>query len=258
MAAKFTPDPIHKPTPYVPAAGDVQKIVHYKDLLKCNHGGKVNLDPTVERNVEISSDLRVVTDVDLKEKVTISGCSIHCTKIVSIEVGLSKDYELTGGTIPVLRNLSATTDKGCTVTWKGFEFDAAAAAKYADDHADGTNNYHGWCARYVQNALREGLHADMDGANAKDLGPVLENNGFSPAGSGTVNGDNSFPNPQTGDVAVFDAVPGHDNGHTAIWDGSQWVSDTKQPHFSANQKAYKGGRFTVYRSAGVQAHAKPQ
>ena len=218
----------------------------------------MNLDPTVERNVEIASSFRVVTDVDLKEKVTISGCSLHCTKIVSIEVGLSKLYELTGGAIPVLRNLQATTDKGCTVTWKGFEFDAAAAAQYVAANADGTNNYHGWCARYVQNALRDGLDSDMPGANANQLGPVLENHGFSPVASGTVTGDSSFPNPQTGDVAVFDAVPGHPAGHTAMWDGSQWVSDTKQPHFSANQVAYKGGHFTIYRSAGLQAHAMPQ
>jgi hypothetical protein len=257
-AAKFEPKPVHHPTPYVPAAGDVQKVVHIKDLLKCNHGGTVNLDPTVERHTEIKDDFRVVTDQDLLQKVTIAGCSKGCSKITSITIGLSKDVELTAGAIPVLRNLEAVTDKACTVTWKGFEFDADAAATYVDNNAEGTNTYHGWCARYVQNALREGLHMDMDGANAKDLGPVLESHGFQSVQTGTVSGDNSFPDPQKGDVAVFAGVPGHDNGHTAMWDGTRWVSDTKQLHFSANQVAYKGGSFTVYRSAGRQAHALPK
>lgn len=253
---KFTPKPVHKPKAYVPAAGEVQKVVHIKDIVKCDHGGKVNLDPTEERNTEIQSDLRIVTDQDLLKKVTISGCSQSCTKITSITKGLSTNLELKGGTIPVLRNLEAVSDKGCIVTWKNFEFDIDAAVKYADDNAE--SGYKGYCARYVQNALREGLHQDMDGANAKDLGPVLKNNGFTEISSGTVAGDKSVANPQKGDVVVFDAVDGHEYGHVAIWDGKQWVSDTKQAHFSANQADYLGGRYKVYRSAGYQAHALPQ
>jgi hypothetical protein len=258
--AKFTPKPFHDPTPPVPAAGEVLKIVHYKDLLKCNHGGTVNLDPTEERKVEIMEDLRVVTDKDLLEKVTISGCSKGCTKITAITLGLSKLYELTGGAIPVLKNLQATTDKACTVTWKGFEFDVDQAATYVTDNAE--SGYKGWCARYVQNALRDAGLYGMPGANAKDMGPVLEDYGFEDLGSGTVTGDNSVASPQKGDVVVFDAVPGHSNGHVAIWNGSSWVSDTVQPHFSANQRDYRGGTYHVYRSKyyqkGHQAYAHPE
>ena len=250
----FKPKPAVFPKPVVPAAGDVQKVVHIKDLLKCNHGGTVDLDPTVERNTEIKDTFRVVTDQDLLQKVTISGCSLGCTKITSIEVGLSKDVELTGGTIPVLRNLQATTNKGCTVTWKGFELDIDKAVNYADANAEDT--FHGYCARYVQNALREGGLTDMQGANAKDFGPELEKNGFSEVSSGT--GNTAPGGLQKGDVAVFDAVPGHEYGHTTMWDGKQWVSDTKQPHFSSNQRDYVKGHFKIYRSAGRQAHALPK
>jgi hypothetical protein len=97
--------------------------------------------------------------------------------------------------------------------------------------------------------------------SAKDLGPSLQGLGFKGVFSGTVNpadSDRSFTTPQKGDVAVFQGVSGHDDGHVAIYDGSQWVSDTKQPRFSANQKAYAGGRFTIYRYPGNQAHAKPK
>ncbi len=263
MSKGFVPDPIlTKPTPFTPSPDGVLKIIQILDLVKCNHGGKVNLVPTEERDTEIKDDLRVVTDVDLLTKVTISGCSLGCTKVASITTGLADNVELRGGAIPVLRNLVAVSDKGCAVTWIGYELDVAAAASYADSHAHGVNAFEGWCGRYVQNALREGFHTPIDPVGqAKDLGPSLESHGFQEVTSGTVNpadSSKSFTTPQKGDVAVFAAVPKHDAGHVAIWDGKQWVSDTKQPKFSANQKDYAGGRFTIYRTPGNQAHAKPK
>jgi hypothetical protein len=251
-----------EPTAYVVVPGAVQKIVHIRDLVKCNNGGTVNLVPTEERNTEIKDDLRVVTDVDLLTKVTISGCSRGCTKVASITTGLADNVELKAGAIPVVRTLVAVSDKGCTVTWIGYELDVDAAVNYADSHAFGFNQFQGWCGRYVQNALREGFHTPIDAVGqARNLGPSLQGLGFQSVSSGTVNATNSsasFPNPQKGDVAVFDQVAGHDAGHVAIWDGNHWVSDTVQPKFSANQRDYAGGHYTIYRYPGNQAHAKPK
>lgn len=249
--------PVQATTKFV-LPGPVEKVVHYKDLLKCNHGGKVNLDPTVERNTEIKEDLRIVTDIDLLDMVTITGCSIHCTKIVDIPVGRSRDVELTGGAIPVLKNLAATTDKGCVVKWVGYEIDVDAAAAYLDKNAK--PKFTGWCARYVQNAIRNSGIKSLPGSNAKDFGSDLQKYGFQDAGGGTVTGDSNsdFPNPQKGDVVVFDAVTGHKNGHTAMWDGKQWVSDAKQTTMASVPAHYKGGKFRVYRPAGNQAHAGPK
>ncbi len=96
----------------------VYKVLHYLDVLKCNHGGFVELFKTVaERNTEIETDLRVVTDQDLLKRASIDGCPSNCKKIVAIPVGLAKDFVIKGGAIPVLGNLQATTDKDGTVTW---------------------------------------------------------------------------------------------------------------------------------------------
>src|SRR5262249_12112417 len=159
--------------------------------------------------------LRIVTDKDLLEKVTLSGCSKGCTKITAIPVGKARLWELRGGAIPILQNLQATTNKGCTVTWLGL--DIQKAVDYATDNAE--DGYKGWCARYVENALRDGGLHGMPGANAKDMGPVLEDYNFDEVGSGTVSGDDSVSDPQNGDVVVFDAVTNHPNGHIALWNG---------------------------------------
>lgn len=96
----------------------VHKVIHYLDVLKCNHGGFVELFNTVkEHNVEIESTLRVVTDQDLLKRASIDGCPSNCKRIIAIPVGLAKDFVIKGGEIPVLGNLQATTDKEGTVTW---------------------------------------------------------------------------------------------------------------------------------------------
>jgi GH24 family phage-related lysozyme (muramidase) len=103
------------------------KVLHYLDILTCNHGGMVELYTTVkERNTEIQSSLRIVTDDDLLHHISIGHCSLQCSKIVSIEQGLALDYVLKDDAIPILGNLSATTNKGCTVKW-----DSSLAAQLA-------------------------------------------------------------------------------------------------------------------------------
>lgn len=231
----------------------VEKVIHYKERLKCNHGGKVSLKPTLERRTEIKTNLRVVTDKDLLERVTITGCSIGCTKITSIPKGLSKDVELKGGAIPVLVNIEAVSNKGCLVTYDGDGYSIADAVATLNRNAHATSQH--YCARYVQDAIRGG-GIDIPGANANDFGPVLANNGFESVPSAGYT-------PQTGDVVQFDAVPGHQYGHTAMWNGTQWVSDFRQNGLFVAE-AYKKGTYTYYRpksdagkTSGNQAHAEP-
>ncbi len=233
----------------------VLKVVHYKDLVKCNHGGTVNLVPTEERDTEIKEDLRVVTDKDLLEKVTISGCSLGCTKITSITTGLAKDVELKAGSIPVLRNLEAVSDKACIVKWVGFELNIADAVAALNRNSNARSL--GYCARYVQNAIRAGGIA-IPGSDANVFGPVLADNGFE---SVATNASTGFT-PQTGDVVQFDSVAGHPYGHTAMWNGTQWVSDFRQNSIFVAQ-GYRTGTYTVYRAkgagtSGYQAHAEPK
>ncbi len=58
--------------------------------------------------------------------------------------------------------------------------------------------------------------------SAKDYGPYLRNNGFSPVPAGGYR-------PRRGDVVVIQNYPGgNPNGHIAMYDGHQWVSDFTQ------------------------------
>jgi hypothetical protein len=241
-------------------AGEVYKVVHYKDTLKCNHGGKVVLDPTEERNTEIKDDLRVVTDKDLLQKVTISGCSIKCTKIVSIPVGLARNVELKGEAVPVLSNIQAVTDKGCIVKFvEGGGFDVAKAVAALDKNAQPHSISR--CAAYVKTALKAGGLPYIEAANADIFGTKIGNYGFSPVAT---NGTAGYT-PQAGDVVVFPAVGTHTDGHTAMYDGSQWVSDFKQHNMNV-WRDQSNPRYTIFRSnsassgggSGNQAHAGPR
>lgn len=97
----------------------------------------------------------------------------------------------------------------------------------------------GQCARYCRMALEAG-GADTTGhpVAAKDYGPVLERNGFTPVS------ENDYT-PKSGDVVVFSESEAHKYGHIAIYDGSAWCSDFKQRSMSP----YRGEAppHTVYR-----------
>lgn len=96
----------------------IHKYLHHYDILKCNHGGIVELITTVkDRGTYIEENLRPVCDQDLLRYAYIQGCGTGCRRITAITAGLAKDTELKGGVIPLLGNLQATTDKGGTVTW---------------------------------------------------------------------------------------------------------------------------------------------
>ena len=62
--------------------------------------------------------------------------------------------------------------------------------------------------------------------DAKDYGPFLEDHGFE-----IITLDNTYI-AQKGEVAVFAGNAAHESGHMEIFDGKDWVSDTKQTHFS--------------------------
>jgi len=250
-----------------PKAGPIHKVLHYKDELKCNHGGEVNLDPTEERDTEIEETLRVVTDVDLLQKVTISGCSLKCTKIVAIPVGLAKDVELRSGAIPVLANLKATTDKGCVVKFAGAAggagWDAAKAVAELNKNArDGSIHR---CAAYVKTAIQAGGGGIpyINAASAYMLDGKLQDYSFEEVAS---NGTAGYT-PQAGDVAVFPAVGKHVDGHTAMWNGKQWVSDFRQgdiqvwrdqPNASYKVFRHKEPKKKEGGAKGNQAHAGPK
>jgi GH24 family phage-related lysozyme (muramidase) len=97
---------------------DLYKVLHHLDVVVCSNGGFAELFTTVvERRTEVESTLRVLTDDDLYHHVKIYRCSLACSTIVSIEAGLARQLEVKGGAIPILGNLSATSNKGCKVTW---------------------------------------------------------------------------------------------------------------------------------------------
>ncbi len=114
-----------------------------------------------------------------------------------------------------------------------------------DQNAHGTNTYNGYCA----SACRKGLQAggvkvpSTNGhyPNANKYGPVLLKNGAS------VVPQNGYA-PQGGDIVVFEGggPHNHPNGHIAIYDGKQWVSDTRQTQMAPNRSGYPGG-YTIYR-----------
>lgn len=79
------------------------------------------------------------------------------------------------------------------------------------------------CATHVREALAAG-GVDTRGhpQDAKDYGPTLEKNNFKPV-------DNKDYVPQKGDVVVIQPYEGgNPSGHIAIFNGKEWVSDTKQ------------------------------
>jgi len=89
-----------------------------------------------------------------------------------------------------------------------------------------------------------GMNTNGRPGDAKNYGPFLLQHGYH-----TVPGASYFGSEQVGDIAVFQPAPGHSqSGHIEMWDGTGWVSDFKQQHFSP----YRGSGpsnldFKIYR-----------
>lgn len=96
------------------------------------------------------------------------------------------------------------------------------------------------CARYVANAIDAG-GLTVDRKDAFMLGESLIKIGF-------IALDASPAEAMPGDVVVFDRIPlSHPFGHTAMYDGTQWVSDFVQPHFYVSDAYRRYNKYKFYR-----------
>ena len=116
------------------------------------------------------------------------------------------------------------------------------------------------CARYVDAALNDYVDAggtlpsgpcpdcgDGHPIDAADFGPwLISHEGCVPVGSVPA-GSSYWPVSQAGDIAVFGSTTAHSHGHIAAWDGTQWVSDFKQPNFNPYHNRKSSGAATIYR-----------
>jgi len=117
--------------------------------------------------------------------------------------------------------------------------DKDKVANYMDEHANGTGNYTGQCARACREGLEAGgLNTTGHPRDAKDYGPFLTEHGAT-----AVSRDGYKP--EKGDVAVFQGGGRNRSGHIEIYDGKHWVSDTKQPRFEP-RRDYPGS-YEIYR-----------
>lgn len=115
---------------------------------------------------------------------------------------------------------------------------AAAAADLATKRAAAT--FTNQCATYVKNAL-----AAVD----SKVAPYIKGNGNVTAqnllkyGSGwqQVQYTKDYT-PRKGDVVSWGAVAGHKYGHTAIYNGNEWVSDTRQGKYGVDSKTGASSR----------------
>jgi hypothetical protein len=115
----------------------------------------------------------------------------------------------------------------------------------------------GMCASYVRQAIEAGGMTLDRHISAKDYGASLLAAGFVPVHLAlmlkspafldfSLSADTPF---KSGDIAVFEGtslIPGGDNGHMQMFDGTHWISDFVQPHFSPGS-AFDGVNVKVYR-----------
>ncbi|MFB6350004.1 CHAP domain-containing protein [Moraxella sp. ZJ142] len=98
------------------------------------------------------------------------------------------------------------------------------AAKSATSAAKGSST--GWCALFVRKALQVAGYKITPQASA-----YMYNNGAL-ASAGFTKVSKTNYQPQVGDVAVFNRSNKNPHGHIQIYNGTQWVSDFRQPKFS--------------------------
>lgn len=125
--------------------------------------------------------------------------------------------------------------------------DKSKVVDYMDKNTYDTDTYHHQCAKVCHAGLAAGgLGWDKDRPTAaKDNGPWLQTHGAQIVGRSNNTDLPSGYTQQKGDVAVFSGGPTHPIGHMEIYDGKQWVSDTKQTTFSP-ARTY-GGSVIIYR-----------
>ncbi|EOZ4985383.1 hypothetical protein I4905_14280 [Proteus mirabilis] len=128
----------------------------------------------------------------------------------------------------------------------------------------------GECAKYVKLALIHGGASIENSAirSAKDYGPWLIENGFTPVSGAQVQKEGinySILGQQKGDVVIIERLKTPKNarsihGHMAMFDGKYWVSDyIQQRGFYPNQEYRdEGTPFVLYRYAGNQPAKKEE
>lgn len=119
--------------------------------------------------------------------------------------------------------------------------DVDAAVSHLDASALPASNKE--CARYTRRAIEAGGVTLQRTRYAKDYGPSLERAGFRAVADPV-----SYwrYEPQRGDVVVYQNPPGRTEGHMAMYNGTQWVSDFRQPRMQPGG-SYRDVPFTVYR-----------
>lgn len=119
----------------------------------------------------------------------------------------------------------------------------------------------GECAKYVKLALIHGGASIENSAirSAKDYGPWLIENGFTPVASAEIKKEgNSYSilGQQAGDIVIVEDVKNtrHIHGHMALFDGTYWVSDYVQLRGFYPAQVYRDQQtpFVLYRYAGNQ------
>jgi len=130
-----------------------------------------------------------------------------------------------------------------------FKLDKDKVVRYMDRNTHDTDVYHGVCAGVCHGGLAAGgLPWDKDRPSpANKNGPWLMEHGAEVVGHSDNTDLPKKYTPEKADVAVFEGGgPKHNEyGHMEIYDGKQWVSDTKQSGFAPGT-TYPGG-VTVYR-----------
>lgn len=96
-------------------------------------------------------------------------------------------------------------------------WNVSAAIQHLNSNASPSST--GRCAHYVRLAILAGGVNVAQTTSAKDYGSRLTTAGFI-----LVQGA-----PRVGDIVVVQPIPGHPDGHMAMYNGTQWVSDYKQP-----------------------------
>lgn len=102
------------------------------------------------------------------------------------------------------------------------------------------------CAKYVRLALKEGkIRTDPHPIDASDYASFLldDEHKFVRV---TANIDDGTYIKKPGDVAVFERFAGRPHGHIQMYNGSDWVSDTKQVNFLPHTD-YKGKPYLIIR-----------
>jgi hypothetical protein len=154
--------------------------------------------------------------------------------------------------LPSVGNPAATTPAASPTTPAGAGhsgLNVSAAVAFLQANARPLNQYGGYCAVAIRNALNAGGLTQFSSGqgNAYQYGPALTNAGFTQIYSGTYSSASASAMAwQAGDVAVFQPVNGHPNGHVTMYTGSQWISDAIQAQMASNNADYQGGSFTVY------------